>query len=158
MYLILKTVHVLSVVLFLGNIITGLFWKAHADRTRDPKMQAHALAGVIRSDAFFTIPSVLVIIASGVTLAMMAGLPLLGTAWIAVSLAAFGLSGILFAAILAPLQRRLLNEALAAQADAQWPSREYRRMSRIWEMVGLIAIALPLAALALMVFKPAALF
>jgi hypothetical protein len=31
-------------------------------------------------------------------------------------------------------------------------------MSRIWEAIGLVAIALPLAALALMVFKPAALF
>ena len=158
MYLIVKTIHVLSVVLFLGNIITGLFWKAHADGTRDPRMQAHALAGVIRSDAWFTIPSVLVIIASGVALASMAGLPLLGTGWIAVSLAAFGLSGVLFAAILAPLQRRLLNEALAAQGGAEWPSAAYRRMSLIWEVVGLIAIALPLAALALMVFKPAILF
>lgn len=158
MYLLLKTIHVLSVVLFLGNIITGLFWKAHADRTRDPKMSAHALAGVIRSDAWFTIPSVLAIIASGVALASMAGLPLIGTGWIAASLAAFGVSGILFAAILAPLQRRLLNEALGAEAGAEWPSRAYRRMSLAWELVGLAAIALPLAALALMVFKPASLF
>ena len=158
MYLLLKTIHVLSVVLFLGNIITGLFWKAHADATGDPKMQAHALAGVIRSDAWFTIPSVIVIIASGVALASIAGLPLLGTGWIAASLVAFGLSGILFGAILAPLQRRLLNEALGAPADAPWPSQEYRRMSRVWEAIGLVAIALPLAALALMVFKPAILF
>jgi uncharacterized membrane protein len=113
---------------------------------------------VIRSDLFFTIPSVLAIIASGVVLAMMAGLPLLGTPWIAGALAAFGVSGVLFAATLAPLQRRLLNEARGAAAGAEWPSSAYRRMSRTWEIVGLIAIALPLAALALMVFKPATLF
>ena len=158
MYLLLKTVHVLSVVLFLGNIITGLFWKARADAARDPKIQAHALAGVIRSDAWFTMPSVLVIVASGVALASMAGLPLLGTDWIAASLAAFGLSGLLFGVVLAPLQKRLLNEALGAEAGADWPSSAYRRMSRTWEMVGLIAIALPLVALALMVFKPDTLF
>ena len=158
MYLLLKTIHVLSVVLFLGNIVTGLFWKAHADRTGDPRMQAHALAGIIRSDAWFTMPAVVAIIASGVALAMMAGLPLLGTGWIAASLAAFGLSGVLFAAILAPLQRRLLNEAQGAGAGALWPSPAFRRLSLIWEVVGAIAIALPLAALALMVFKPAALF
>lgn len=158
MYLVLKTIHVLSVVLFLGNIITGIFWKAHADATGDPKVQAHALAGVIRSDAWFTMPSVLVIIASGVALASTAGLPLLGTGWIAASLVAFALSGLLFVAILAPLQRRLLSEALGALADAEWPSRDYRRMSRVWEGIGLVAIALPLMALALMIFKPAALF
>jgi uncharacterized membrane protein len=158
MYLIVKCIHVLSVVLFLGNIVTGLFWKAHADRTRDPRMSAHALAGVIRSDAWFTIPAVLAIIASGVGLASMAGLPLLGTDWIAASLAAFGLSGILFGVFLAPLQRRLLDEASACPADGEWPSSAYRRMSLRWELVGLAAIALPLAALALMIFKPANLF
>jgi hypothetical protein len=31
-------------------------------------------------------------------------------------------------------------------------------MSRIWEVVGIFAIALPLAALALMVMKPTSLF
>ena len=31
-YLVLKSLHVLSVVLFLGNIITGVFWKFHGDR------------------------------------------------------------------------------------------------------------------------------
>jgi uncharacterized membrane protein len=154
MYLLLKTIHILSVVLFLGNIITGLFWKAQADATRDPKLQAHALRGIIRSDAFFTIPAVLLIIVTGVWLASEAGLPLLGTRWIAWSLIAFGISGALFGIFIAPLQRKLKNEALAAAPDSEWPSSAYRRMSRVWEIVGIIAILLPLGALALMVFKP----
>ena len=41
MYALLKFVHVLAVILFLGNVITGLFWKAHADRTKDPKIIGH---------------------------------------------------------------------------------------------------------------------
>ena len=154
MYLFLKIIHILSVVLFLGNIITGLFWKAHADATGDPRLQAHAMAGIIRSDAWFTIPSVLAIIASGVMLAAQAGLSLTRTPWIAVSILAFALSGILFGAVLAPLQRKLLKAASEATAG-EWPSRDYRRMSRVWEVVGIVAIALPLGALALMVLKPA---
>ena len=157
MYLFLKIIHILSVVLFLGNIITGLFWKAHADATGDPKLQAHAMAGIIRSDAWFTLPSVLAIIATGVMLAAQADLPLLRTPWIAVSIVAFGLSGILFGMVLAPLQRKLLKAASEA-TPGEWPSRDYRRMSRGWEVVGLVAIALPLGALALMVLKPADLF
>jgi uncharacterized membrane protein len=159
-YLILKTIHILSVVLFLGNIITGIFWKGRADATDDPRLQAHAMAGIIRSDAWFTIPSVLVIIASGVALASMAGLPLIGTRWIALSLLAFGASGILFVAYLGPAQKRLLNMAHEAEAgpDGGWPSPAYKRLSLRWEVVGIIAIILPLAALALMVFKPAFLF
>ena len=158
MYLLLKTVHVLSVVLFLGNIITGVFWKAHADATRDPGLQAHALAGIVRSDRYFTMPSVLAIIASGIALASMAGLPLIATDWILVSLIAFGMSGILFGVSLTPLQRRLLALASEAAAGADWPSADYRRLSRTWELVGLVATALPLGALGLMVFKPAELF
>lgn len=158
MYLLLKAVHILSVVLFLGNIVTGLFWKAHADSTRDPRLQAHALAGIIRSDAWFTIPSVVVIIASGVALASFGGYSILGTGWIAASLLAFGLSGILFGIWLAPAQRRLLAMAREAEAGGDWPSPAYRRLSLRWEAIGIVAILLPLAALALMVFKPASLF
>jgi uncharacterized membrane protein len=158
MYLLLKVVHILSVMLFLGNIITGLFWKAHADRTGDPKLVAHALAGIIRSDAWFTIPAVIVIIVSGVALAMMAGLPILGTDWILVSLVAFGLSGLLFGVSLAPAQKRLLAMAREVEAGGAWPSPAYRRLSLRWELIGIAAILLPLAALALMVFKPASMF
>jgi len=154
MYLLLKTVHVLSVALFLGNIITGLFWKAQADATHEPGLQAHALRGVIRSDAFFTIPGVILIIISGVWLTSMAGLSLLGTRWIVWSLIAFGISGLLFGVFIAPLQRKMMNEALAATPEVEWPSAAYRRMSRVWETVGIIAILLPLGALVLMVFKP----
>jgi len=31
-YYVLKSLHILSVVLFLGNITTGVFWKFHGDR------------------------------------------------------------------------------------------------------------------------------
>ena len=51
LYLALKSLHVVSVVLFLGNIITGVFWKVHADLHR---RSARACAGdprrLIRSD------------------------------------------------------------------------------------------------------------
>ena len=154
MYLLLKTIHILSVVMFLGNIITGLFWKAQADATREPKLQAHALKGIIRSDAYFTLPSVFLIIISGVWLASLAGLSLLGTRWILWSLVAFGISGLLFGIFIAPLQKKLMNEALTAAPEGEWPSAAYRRMSRTWEIAGIIAISLPLGALALMVFKP----
>lgn len=157
MYLLLKAVHILSVVMFLGNIITGLFWKAHADRSGDPKLQAHALAGIIRSDAWFTLPSVVAIIATGVGLAMMTGLSLLGTDWILASLVAFGLSGLLFGIWLAPAQKSLLAMARDAEAGGEWPSPAYRRLSVRWEIIGIAAILLPLAALALMVFKPVSL-
>jgi len=64
MYLWLKLVHILAVILFIGNVVTGVFWHKHAQKTRDPKLLAHTMDGVIRSDRLFTIPGVVVILAS----------------------------------------------------------------------------------------------
>ena len=50
MYLVLKLLHVAAVIAFLGNITTGLFWHRHAARTRDPKLLAFTMGGIIRSD------------------------------------------------------------------------------------------------------------
>ena len=96
MYLWLKLLHVAAVVVFLGNITTGLFWHAHAARTRDPRLLAHTVDGIIRSDRLFTIPGVVVIVVSGVVAAVIGGFSLLRTPWILWSLVLFGVSGLVY--------------------------------------------------------------
>jgi uncharacterized membrane protein len=154
-YLALKLVHIAAVVLFLGNITTGLFWKAHGDRSRDPRVIAHVLEGIIRSDRWFTIPGVVVILAAGVTTAALGRIPLLRTGWIRWSLVLFGISGIAFMWQVAPLQRRLLALARAAADPAGFDWALYRRLSWRWEFWGAVALLTPALALGLMVFKPA---
>jgi uncharacterized membrane protein len=153
-YLALKTLHILAVVLFLGNIITGVFWKAHGDRTGDPRIMAHTLGGIIRSDRWFTIPGVILIILFGLWGAVYSGLPILGTSWIRHSLILFAISGLAFMVQVAPLQRRLQALALEGAAGGNWDPVAYRRLSRRWEFWGAVAVLTPLAALVLMVFKP----
>ena len=153
LYLLLKTIHILAVVVFIGNITTGVMWKFHADRSGDPRLMAHALAGIIRSDRRFTVPGVILIVASGVPLAMVGGFPVLGTFWIWTALLLFSISGVLFGVWVGPAQRNLLQVAAAPQFDRQ----RYDRLSRTWAVSGFGALATPLAALALMVFKPAGL-
>ena len=41
-YQVFKMLHILGVVLFLGNIITAAFWKTFADQTRRPEVVALA--------------------------------------------------------------------------------------------------------------------
>jgi len=153
-YLAMKTLHVLAVVLFLGNIITGLFWKAHGDRTADPRIITHTLAGIIRSDRWFTIPGVVLIIGFGVAAAIIGRLPILGTGWIWQSIALFAVSGLAFMLQVAPLQRRLQELASVGVGGGAWDQAAYRRLSRRWEFWGVVAILTPLAALVLMVYKP----
>jgi len=150
MYLALKLIHVVAVVLFLGNIITGLFWHAHAARTKDAKLLAHAMSGVIRSDRLFTVPAVIAIVASGFVAAYYGGYPLLRTGWIFWSLVLFSVSGLSFMFRVAPLQRQLLGLAQASIFEHE----KYRRLAIRWELWGAIALLTPLAALTLMILKP----
>jgi uncharacterized membrane protein len=154
-YFAMKTLHLLAVTIFLGNIITGLFWKAHADRSADPRIIAHTLDGIIRSDRLFTIPGVVLIILFGLGTAMIGKLPIFGTGWIWQSIVLFSISGLAFMAQVAPLQRRLRQLALGAAGGGAWDAAAYRRLSRRWEAWGLLAVATPLAAVVLMIVKPA---
>ena len=152
-YMLMKSLHVLSVVLFLGNIITGVFWKFHADRAGDLRGRALAVAGIIRSDRWFTMPGVFAIIITGVWLANLGNLHLLKTHWIFWSLVLFGISGVCFGAFVGPLQKKLLANLQAGIAGT-WNESEYDRLSRAWEIWGAVATLTPVAALFLMVMKP----
>jgi len=153
-YLLLKSLHVLSVVLFLGNIITGVFWKMHGDRVGTLAARAQAIEGVIHSDRWFTMPGVFAIIITGVWMALNAHLPLLGTKWIAWSLILFGISGVAFSVFVAPLQKKLLANVRAGIAG-NWDQAAYNKLSRSWEIWGAVATLTPIIALFLMVTKPA---
>ncbi len=154
MYLVVKLLHILAVVLFLGNIITGLFWKVHAERSGDPRLIAHTFEGITRSDRLFTIPGVVVIVATGTWNALSGGFPILGTGWILWSLVLFTISGAVFMIWVAPLQRRIAKFASAAASASQFDWPRYRSMARTWELWGLVAVLTPLVALVLMVLKP----
>ncbi|HEV2212558.1 MAG TPA: DUF2269 family protein [Gammaproteobacteria bacterium] len=154
LYALAKAVHIAAVVLFLGNIITAVFWKRHADGSHDPRIIAHALAGIIRADRWFTIPGVIMIVVAGVATAELGHLPILGTPWILEALILFGISGAVFGIWLAPLQKQLYalaNEA-AQGHDMNW--ERYRDLSKRWMVWGTLATATPLAAMVIMVLKP----
>jgi uncharacterized membrane protein len=110
-YSIYKVIHLAAVIIFLGNIATGLFWKAHADRSSNPQIIAHTLHGIIRSDRWFTIPAIVVILIGGFGAASKGGLPILRTGWIFWSVVLFTMSGIAFSARVAPLQKQLFELA-----------------------------------------------
>jgi len=154
MYLALKLLHVSAVVMFLGNIITGLFWHAHAARTRDPRLLHHAMDGILRSDRWFTNPAAATIAVSGVLMALNAHLPILRTRWIAIGLGLFILSGLVFATRVTPLQKQLRTLARAGLETGTFDHPRYEALARRWEVWGGIALLLPLAALAVMVLKP----
>jgi uncharacterized membrane protein len=81
-YLALKFIHVLAVIMFVGNITVGIFWKSIADKTKDPRIIAHTIAGIIGADRWFTMPGVILLLIGGIGAAVVGQIPILGTGWI----------------------------------------------------------------------------
>jgi uncharacterized membrane protein len=152
-YLVWKFLHVGSVILFLGNITTGMFWGAHANRTRDFHQIASTFDGIIRSDRVFTMPGVIVIVVSGVVAGITGRLPILGTGWILWGIVLFVVSGMVFGRVVAPLQRDIVRIAGSGNPDEQsW--RTYDALYARWTRWGLLAVLAPAAAVLIMVMKP----
>lgn len=153
-YLLLKLLHIAAVVAFLGNIATGLFWHRVAARSSDPEVLAFTMGGIIKSDRWFTVPGVVLIIASGTGLAILGGYPLLRTGWILWTLLLFMASGAAFMAKVAPLQRQLHAMAEVGARGGNFDRAAYDALAHRWESWGAFALGTPLIGLALMVLKP----
>jgi uncharacterized membrane protein len=154
MYLAMKLLHVTAVVAFLGNITTGLFWHAHAARTRDPKLLHHTMDGILRSDRWFTTPAAALIVVTGMLAAVDTHLPILRTRWIAGAIGLFIVSGVIFVARVTPLQKRMRALAAAGLESGLFDHAAYQSLTRQWELWGGAALLTPLAAMVLMVLKP----
>lgn len=152
-YIYLKLIHIIAVILFLGNIFTGLFWMHIAVKTKDIKIIFHSISGVITSDKFFTIPGVIFITAAGILAAIYGHIPILRTGWIFWSIVLFSLSGIVFAWKVAPLQKKILIMVSQKEGLKNFDWIAFNKIYHRWEVWGLIALITPVAALAMMILK-----
>lgn len=151
-----KLLHVLAVVLFLGNLGTCLFWAARAAGTRSPSIIAHTFAGIRRADRWFTLPGAVGIVIGGVAAAIRLELPVFGTGWVlwASGLLAIGL--LILVTVRPPLQRDIEDFAASSvgENDDEIAWSEFELMYRYWRTWTTVAIALPLGAVLLMVYRP----
>lgn len=152
-YTYFKLVHLFAVLLFLGNIITGLFWMRQAFKTRNLLIITHTIQVVIRSDRLFTIPGVVLITIGGLMSAIHGQIPILDTGWIFWSIVLFTISGIAFMWKVAPLQKKMyrLSIGSASLDDGAW--MQIHQAHKSWEVWGLIALLTPLLAFCMMVLK-----
>jgi uncharacterized membrane protein len=154
MYIALKILHVAAVVIFLGNLVTGILWKMHGDQTDDPVVIRHTVAGLIRADRWFTIPGVVLILIGGFGAALVGGLPLLRTPWILAGIILFTISGFAYMGRVVPLQRQMLAVARSGVETGTFDWDRYRALSRSWNVWGSIALLTPVLAMIGMIAKP----
>lgn len=149
-----KLFHVLAVVLFLGNLVTCLFWAAHGNRSRDPSVIVHIFGGIRRADRWFTLPGALAIVLGGVAASIRLEMDVFGTGWILWGAGLFGIGLVVLATVRAALQRDLFELAIAGDAEhLAW--KEYELLYGYWWMASLAAIAALLLAVVVMVYRPA---
>ncbi len=144
--------HVLGVVLFLGNLTVTAVWKVLADRTRQVDVIAYAQRLVAVTDIAFAAPGAILIAVSGGVLAGDVG-GVTGPGWLTTGLILFALSGVIWLTILVPTQIRQTRLARRLKQEATVPD-QYWRLALPWYVFGSIATVLPLANVFIMTVKP----
>ena len=129
-YAYLKLIHVLAVVIFLGNIITGVFWMRMAAKTKDLKIISFTMRSIIKADRYFTIPGVIIITVGGILTAIHGHFPLLRTGWIFWSIILFSISGLVFAFKLAPLQKKIYHFCVSGGIETNFDWIVFHKMHR----------------------------
>jgi uncharacterized membrane protein len=150
-YSLLKTLHILSMVLLFGTGLGSAFYKWMADRSGNVAHIAVTNRHVVLADWLFTTPTVIFQPISGLWLVYLLDLPL-ATPWIAVSLALYTLAGVCWLPVVW-LQIRM--QRLAADAlkhGTALPARDWR-MARCWFWLGVPAFVSMVLVVTLMVFK-----
>ena len=150
-YFILVLIHVIAVIIFLGNITIGPFWKSQAEKTKDRLIILRTWEGIIKADRLFTMPGVSILLLFGIGAALHGGYNLINTGWIFWSILLYIISGAAFMAKVVPIQKRIV--ALAKdESNFRWD--EYLKMSKQWDFWGSIATLAPWVAVIFMVIKP----
>lgn len=153
-YLVLKSLHVLGVAVFLGNIIVSAWWKVMADRTRDATIIGFAQRQVTLTDLVFTAGGAALTLATGIGMARWQEMDVWHTRWLGWGLGLFIASGLIWVAVLVPVQIIQARLARGFAAGGEIP-QDYWRLGRVWMVFGILATVLPLINIFWMVFKPA---
>jgi len=151
-YLLVKVLHVLGAAILFGTGLGTAFFQWRADRSGDVAAIAVTTRHVVLADWMFTAPAVVAQPATGLWLALEAGIPLT-EGWLLPAMALYLLAGACWLPVVW-LQLRLRRLSAAAHAAGTPLPPAYRRLMRIWFALGWPAFAAVVGIFFLMVFKP----
>lgn len=149
-YLWLKVLHIVGVVLFLGNIIITGWWKNMADRTKNAQVIAFAQRQVTVTDWLFTAGgAVILTIAGGLNVHTSWSYSM---KWLQWGIGLFFVSAVIWIVVLIPTQIKQAKMA-AEFAKTGVIIDVYWQLCRRWNIWGGLAIVIPLCAVYFMTFK-----
>lgn len=148
----LKAIHLLGAVLLLGNIIVTAFWKTLAERSGRLAVIRFAVRATNLADLVFTLGGIVLLAGAGHAMAPAYG-GVGGSFWLSATYALFAATGLLWLAVLVPVQWKQARLLAPLADDAEVPAA-YRRLALVWTVAGTLATLMPLAAAWLMVARP----
>lgn len=151
-YVVFNTLHLVGVILLIGNVTVTFIWKLFADRTREPPIVAFAQRLVIWNDWAFTALGAGLIIVSGYGMAATTEMDLIAVDWLFWSQIWFYVAGLIWLLVLVPIQVLQARQARDFAESGKIPSA-YWRLTFHWNLWGVLATVLLLAPLYLMVAK-----
>jgi uncharacterized membrane protein len=143
--------HIFGAIIFMGNILVTAVWVSLARRSASPEARRFAASGIVTTDVILTTPGALLVLLNGGIIGM--EWFKIKAAWIFIALGLFVVAGVIWLGVLVPLQRRLAAVAEETSGAEPVPAA-YDALLKRWFRWGGVATLLPLASLALMVFKP----
>ncbi len=152
-YLLLKSLHILGVILFIGNIIITGWWKFMADKTNNPVIIAFAQRQVTLTDYVFTLGGVLLVLGAGMGNAIIHDMDYFSIKWLAWGYGLFMISGVIWITILIPVQIKQAKMARGFSENTKIPD-EYWKLCKAWNVFGSLATIIPMINIYWMVFKP----
>jgi uncharacterized membrane protein len=152
LYLLLKTLHILSSVVLVGTGFGTAFYFFFANRTRSVPVMAAVARLVVRADWWFTTPAVIAQPLTGWGLIVLGGWPWRAP-WILVAVVLYVLAGLCWLPVVG-LQIRMARMAAHAHATGEPLPPAYWRDAWRWQLLGYPAFVAMVVIYGLMVFKP----
>ena len=145
---ILESLHVVAGVLWLGNFVVTGIWAARAFRSGDERLRRFAVREILFTDIIFTLIFGTAVITSGLALASDLKIAPWQTAWTRDALGIAIGSGIVWLAVLVPLEIQMERRARAGDDAA------LARPFLAWSIVGWAVTLALFSIIYLMLAKP----
>jgi uncharacterized membrane protein len=145
---ILTLLHLFSVIVFLGNIVTEIRWLYQASKTGNKEIIRFAITEIIKGDKVFTLPCVFLITVSGNF--VYSNFPMAENHWLLFALVSYLFSGIVYTVRVAPLQKKIFQ--MVSDTSAMLPN-SYKKLYASWNFWGWIALLTAVLALTFTIIR-----
>ncbi|MCP4872561.1 MAG: DUF2269 domain-containing protein [Proteobacteria bacterium] len=151
LFFVLKTLHVLGALLFLGVGMGSAWYKLRADASGDLRVVVWAQREIVLADWLFTVPSALILPITGLWMANLFGMPWT-EGWVGLGLLGFVCAGLLWLPAVA-LQYRMRTLAEAALEQGTELGPDFARARLAWLALGFPAFIIAAGTIWVMVAK-----